>query len=167
MKHLRHMVWLTSVSLCLLTTPGMAQDHGPPPNKSNTMRPDKPFKHPHHPRRGGPLLDLHADELGIDDATMVHIKAITEASRERLDTLHESLKSAREHMHALLESDFPDEDEVMMQADVISAISNELHKERLKTMLQVRAYLNPEQRAQLKELRERYAPPHKRWKKAP
>ena len=51
---------------------------------------------------------------------------------------------------------------VMAQADVLSAISNDLHKERLKTMLQVRALLNPEQRAKLKELHQRRPPPFRR-----
>ncbi|MFT5687113.1 MAG: hypothetical protein ACI8RZ_008070 [Myxococcota bacterium] len=47
------------------------------------------------------LID-NADALGLDDATVAEIQAIADASRDRMEALHESARgdeSAREAMH--------------------------------------------------------------------
>jgi Spy/CpxP family protein refolding chaperone len=52
-------------------------------------------------------------------------------------------------MRRLLGQDRPDEAAVMQQAERIGALEIELHKQRLRTMLRIRALLTPEQRREL------------------
>jgi Spy/CpxP family protein refolding chaperone len=51
-----------------------------------------------------------------------------------------------------LEHENPDEAAVMAQADAIGALKTEAQKHRLRTMLQVRALLTPEQRTKLLDM---------------
>lgn len=107
--------------------------------------------------RGGPggparLIERHAEELGIDEATLAEIDAIVEASRAEADAIYEEHRAAREAMHALLEQDEPDVDAVMRHADTMGVIDVRKHKHRLKTLLAIRAKLTPEQRSRLSAL---------------
>jgi Spy/CpxP family protein refolding chaperone len=52
-------------------------------------------------------------------------------------------------MRGLLEADSPKLDDVMQWADRVGAAETELKKQRLRTMLEVRALLSPEQRQKL------------------
>ena len=60
--------------------------------------------------------------------------------------------AARDELHALLREDAPDPDAVMSQAEKVGAAETALHKQRLRTLLEVRTLLTPEQRAKLSEI---------------
>lgn len=115
----------------------------------------RPGHHGHH-RWGGPggWIERHAEELGIDDATLAEIDEIVEASREEAEAIYEEHRQAREAMRELLEQDQPDVDAVMKQAKVIGEIDVRKHKHRLETMLEIRAKLTPEQRGELRALKD-------------
>lgn len=114
----------------------------------------RPFHGPGGPGGPGDWIQRHAEELGIDEATLAQIEAIVDASRSEGEAIFAEHRAAREAMHALLEQDEPDFDAVMQQADVIGAIDVRKHKHRLATMLKVRALLTPEQRGELRALKD-------------
>jgi Spy/CpxP family protein refolding chaperone len=109
-----------------------------------------------HGKGGGPerFLDMHADELGLDDETREAIRTIVDASHERADELHGELRDLHQEMRDLLSEDAPDEAAVMRHADAIGKVETEMHKHRLSTLLKIRALLTPEQREELMQARE-------------
>jgi Spy/CpxP family protein refolding chaperone len=95
------------------------------------------------------LLERHAERLGLDDATQARIRAIADARREEGERLAERVRALHGEMRALLDQDAPDTDAVMRQAEAIGAAETEMHKQRLATLLEIRALLTPEQRREL------------------
>jgi Spy/CpxP family protein refolding chaperone len=98
------------------------------------------------------ILERHADRLGLDEKTRERIDAITTAAREEGRRIHDRLRESRQEMHRLLAADDPDESAVMRQAEKIGGLETEAQKHRLRTMLQVRALLTPEQRRTLVQI---------------
>jgi Spy/CpxP family protein refolding chaperone len=111
---------------------------------------------PAPPPHGGRLKQLIAD-LGLDEKTLTEVNQVLEESQAEHQELRRQLREAHEHMRTLLEQAEPDEVTVMAQADTIGALETETQKQRLRTILRVRAFLTPAQRAKLLELlRARY-----------
>ena len=110
----------------------------------------------HHGPPGPPpldgILDRHADELGLDAAVRARIHDLAAQSRQAAQPLDEELRGLHDGMRALLEQDSPSADAVMQQADRIGAAETEMHKQRLQTMLAIRALLTPEQREKLVQI---------------
>ena len=104
-------------------------------------------------RRGPPpiedVMERHAAELGLDDATRAAIHEIAAHSRVVERPLEEQVRTLQEQMRKLLDAGSPSLDDVMQSADRIGAAETELRKQRLRTMLEVRALLSPEQRQKL------------------
>jgi Spy/CpxP family protein refolding chaperone len=116
--------------------------------------------------RGPPPIDAvmerHADELGLDAATRAAIQQIADRSRLVEEPLREELHAIRDEMRGLLDADSPNLDDVMQWAERSGAVETELKKQRLRTMLEVRALLSPEQRQKLvKIFEERRARRHR------
>jgi Spy/CpxP family protein refolding chaperone len=123
---------------------------------------------PDRGHRGGASgwFERHAEELGLDEATLTEIRAILDTSREQADAIYAEHRAAREAMHALLDQDEPDREAVMKQAEALGEIEVRKHKHRIETMLSIRAKLTPEQRAELRarkdEMHERDGKHHRR-----
>jgi Spy/CpxP family protein refolding chaperone len=94
-------------------------------------------------------LDRHADELGLDDATRAKIDALVKNGRPAARARREQLHRERERLRALLSQLEPELDAVLAQADVIANVESEALKSRLRTTVEIRALLTPEQRAML------------------
>jgi len=118
---------------------------GPPPGG-----PDGPWRHGPPPL--GDVLERHADELGLDAYTRAKIRDIAETSREEEQPLATQLRALHAAMHQLLQSDAPKLDDVMHQADEIGAQETQLRKHQLRTLLEIRALLTPEQRQKLVQI---------------
>ena len=118
----------------------------------------------HHGPPGPPpldgILDRHADELGLDAAMRVRIHDLAAQARQAAQPLDDALRTLHDGMHALLEQESPSADAVMQQADRIGVAETDLHKQRLQTMLAIRALLTPEQRAKLVQIFEAH---RERW----
>jgi len=119
---------------------------------------------PPHGRHGGPgierVLERNADRLGLDDATRARIRALAEQGREQRTAEREAVHHLRDEMRALLGADAPDADAVMAKADEIGAAETALQKQRLRTMLSVRALLTSEQRRELVKIHEEFRARH-------
>jgi Spy/CpxP family protein refolding chaperone len=113
------------------------------------------------PGGGGPrrppidqVLERHAERLGLDDATRARIREIADAARSEAEPREQELRRLHEDMRALLEQESPELDAVMRQAERIGTAETELQKQRLRTLLAIRALLTPEQRAELVRIHE-------------
>jgi Spy/CpxP family protein refolding chaperone len=146
----------TIVALVMATVPVWAEPGPPPP----PCAPGDRIDDPPGPRGGPPdrFFAEHADELGIDDATLTQIRGIVDASRAEGRELFDRVRQERGTMRDLLSQDSPDEAAVMAQADVVGDAMTALRKHRLATMLKIRALLTPEQRAALVKLRKEMGP---------
>jgi periplasmic protein CpxP/Spy len=122
-----------------------APDAPPPPH--GRWRPGAPPGPPF-----GDVLERHADELGLDADTLARIRDIADKSRQAEQPLADQLRTLHQGMRALLEAESPKADDVMQQADKIGALETELRKDHLRTMLEIRALLTPEQRQKLVQL---------------
>ena len=103
----------------------------------------------HGPQPIEKVLERHADALGLDAATRTKIRAIAAEAREDEAPLDEERRVLHEEMRQLLDGESPKLEDVMQAADRIGAAETELKKRQLRTMLEVRALLTPEQRAKL------------------
>ena len=106
-------------------------------------------------------LEGLVEELGLDEATLAKVDEVLDASRDRGRKLHRELREAHDQMRVLLDASSPDEAAIFAQVDVISGLRAELEKNRLGTLIRVRALLTPEARDRLLESMKRH-PPHRR-----
>jgi len=98
---------------------------------------------------GGERLEGLVDQLGLDAKTLAAVDEVLDASRVRGRELRRQLREAHRRMRTLLEGQEPDEDTIFAQVDVISELEAEAQKNRLGTLLRVRALLPPDARDRL------------------
>lgn len=114
----------------------------------------RPGRGGHHGGGGKMLSPKHferlADELNIDPKMRASIKAQLEATRAEAKAKKQALHQEHEALRGLLEADAPDRAAVMAQIDKIGALRLEVHKLKIGAMIDLKAALSPEQRAQLK-----------------
>jgi Spy/CpxP family protein refolding chaperone len=106
------------------------------------------------PDRPEHFIGEHADELGLDEGTRTQIEEIVLRSRREAEKLRRAHHQAGRTLRQLLELDEPDEASVMQQADVVGSLESQRLKQRIGSMLEIRALLTPEQRRRLVEIRE-------------
>lgn len=113
---------------------------------------------PDRPDRPGieRMLEQHADRLHLDAATREQIRALTAEGRESSRPQKKALRGLHDELHALLSADAPDADAVMAKAEEIGRADTELKKQRLRTMLAIRALLSSEQRRELVRIHEEF-----------
>ena len=93
-------------------------------------------------------------ELGLDAETEASIYSVLDAQRQaRRDHLDE-IRTARDELRALLDAEIPDEEAIFAQVDVIGALATDARKDGLRTLLEVRSLLDPEQQEALREAME-------------
>jgi Spy/CpxP family protein refolding chaperone len=109
------------------------------------------------------MLERNAERLHLDDATREKIRALAEAGRAQSQPQREALRRLHDEMHALLSADTPDTDAVMEKAEAIGRVETDLQKQRLRTMLAVRALLTVEQRRELVRIHEEFRAQHPGW----
>ena len=141
---------LCALALVLSAAPALAQPPPPPPDE-----PDRPGIER--------MLEHNAERLHLDDATRERIRAFAEAGRAQSRPQREALGRLHDEMHALLSADAPELDAVLAKADEIGRAETELQKQRLRTMLAIRALLTPEQRSELVKIHEEFRAKHPEW----
>lgn len=142
--------------LCvLLAGAASAQQADPPPDRVDAERLAAPpeSRPPTRGRRGPPPLDRileeNAERLGLSQETRDQIRERSVDTRERTREQRSELRDLHDQMRDLLGQEAPDEAQVMAHAEQIGALETALQKERLRTMLAIRAMLTPEQRSEL------------------
>jgi Spy/CpxP family protein refolding chaperone len=101
-------------------------------------------------------LERHAERLQLDDATRGQIRELARTSRQQTQPQREAIDRLRDELHAMLSADAPELDAVLAKADEIGRAETELKKERLRSMLAIRALLTSEQRRELVRIHEEY-----------
>ena len=96
-------------------------------------------------------IERKLERLELSAETETAALAILDEARPGQRAIRARVREAREALHALLEAEPVDEAAVMAQADTVGALELEAHKVGLRTLLQVRAVLSPEERVALLE----------------
>ena len=109
----------------------------------------RPGGGPGHGPGKGFFLQRQLEKLELPAETRTQVDAVLAESRTRQEALHQQIRAAHESMRSLLDQDSVDEAAVMAQADTIGSLMTEARKDDLKTLIQVRSLLTPEQRATL------------------
>ena len=140
-RRVRWNAWIVLV-IVLAAAPAWAGPKGPKPGGKH--RGPQPIHE---------VLERHAERLEIDDDTARRIREIAEASREEDEAHRAELRGLHDRMRGLLEEEAPDLDAVMELATSIGRVENAAYKLRLRSMLEIRALLTPEQLAELVAIR--------------
>ena len=135
---------LCALGLALCGGPALAQPGPPPDDRPGIER----------------ILERNAERLHLDEATRERIRVVAEDGRKRSEPLHDRLHRLHDEMHEQLSADAPDADAVMAKAEEIGRAETELQKQRLRTMLAIRALLTPEQRRELVRIHEEFRAQH-------
>ena len=146
------MKWNALAALALALCAAAARAQQPPPPAPPPDGPDRPGIER--------MFERNAERLHLDDATREKIRARAEEGRAQSQPQREALRRLHDEMHALLSADTPDADAVMEKAEAIGRAETALQKERLRTMLAIRALLTPEQRRELVRIHEEFRAEH-------
>ena len=104
-----------------------------------------------HGKRGSMgRLEAKLDELSLDANTRAAAAQVIAKARSEGETRREEMRDARHALHELLEQEAPAVDQVMAQADALGALQTDAHKAKLRTLLELRALVGPEQWKELK-----------------
>lgn len=105
---------------------------------------------PRGPGEPGARFEQMIEKLNLDPAQKQKVQAILDASKPQREQMRAQIRDAFQEMRGLLDQDNPDQAAVLSQADKMGQLMTSMHKERLKTLLAVRAQLTPDQRAKLR-----------------
>lgn len=101
----------------------------------------------------GGMIERHAKRLGVDDATVAKMREKVEVTRKENEKLRKKVEAEQRSLQTLLEQDLPEEKAVMAQVDKIGTMMIAQRKNQLRTVLEIRGMLTPEQRAELAKIR--------------
>jgi Spy/CpxP family protein refolding chaperone len=110
----------------------------------------------------GRNLERAVEALDLDGDTRGRVFALIDAARPKGRELHESLRGARDELRTLLGGAEVSEEAVIAQIDEIGARRTDLEKHEVRTLIQVRALLSPEQRVALSEAMRKHRHGHGR-----
>jgi len=102
------------------------------------------------PREG--FFERKLDSLGLAPETRAAVQKLLDDARPTREAARQQIRQAHDAMKALLDAEPVDEAAVMSQADKIGALMTASHKQELRTMIQVRALLSPEERTRLEQM---------------
>jgi len=120
--------------VALLLGAGMAQS-----------RPRHGGCHGHGPDARFDGLEAKLADLELEAETRAAAEQVIARARTESESRREATREARRALHDLLEQEQPAVEQVMEQAEVVGALETEAHKVKLRTMIELRALLGPEQ----------------------
>ena len=89
--------------------------------------------------------------LELDDQTRASAEQVLARARAESESQREAKREARRMLHDLLDQEQPVVEQVMAQADALGALETEAHKAKLRTKLELRALLGPDQWQELRD----------------
>lgn len=96
-------------------------------------------------------LEAKLADLALPDETRTAAEQVIAQARTESETRHEEMRDAHQALRDLLDQETPALEQVMAQADVIGVLETEAHKAKLRTMIELRALVGPEQWQVLKD----------------
>jgi Spy/CpxP family protein refolding chaperone len=95
-------------------------------------------------------MEAKLAELELDEGTRAAAQQVIATAKTESEARREELSEAKRALRDLLAQETPAVDAVMAQADAVGTLETESHKAKLRTMLELRALLGPEQWEALK-----------------
>jgi Spy/CpxP family protein refolding chaperone len=89
--------------------------------------------------------------LELDDQTRASAEQVLARARAESESQREAKREARRVLRELLDQEQPVVEQVMAQADALGALETEAHKAKLRTKLELRALLGPDQWQELRD----------------
>ena len=102
-------------------------------------------------------LERDVAGLGLEQKELDAAYQLIDQARRDKRPLDGEVRTAHEQMRTLLEQDQPNVDAVTSQAEKIGSLTTQARKIELRTVVQVRNLLTPEQRKQLDGMSDRFA----------
>lgn len=109
-----------------------------------------------HRGKGGFMLGRMAKALGLTEEQKTQIKQITEAEKQKVQPIFESLKENRQQMEALTADGNFDEAKIKQLADEQGNLSSLLIVEKERTKSQIYQILTVEQREKAKAMKAKF-----------
>ncbi len=103
-------------------------------------------------------LERHASELGLDEKTLASVRAIGEEARSAASRRMDELRAEGRRLSEKLVEEVPDEAALTKQVELVGRVWTQALEERIRTSVELRKLLTPEQRKKAAELR-RQRPP--------
>lgn len=97
----------------------------------------------------GRHLERALENVELPADTRAEIDQLLDSSRSTNRALRRGLRQAHREMRELMQADSPDEGAILAKAEAIGAMRTEMQKDRLLTLIRIRAQLSPEQREAL------------------
>ena len=101
------------------------------------------------------MIEQHADELGIDEATLERIWEVADRIQPEARKLRRSIKGLKKEIRTQMDSDAPDRTAVMQLLDQIGELQTETKKLEMSVMLDIHPMLTGEQREALRKFRKK------------
>jgi len=141
-----------------------APDQSPPPPMMNQPGGAPPRVGPMGPMGPGMQREWWKDQalvqkLQISDDQVQKIEKIAQDYRTREIDLRAAAQKQEVALRPMMESDQPDESQILAQIDKVAQARADLEKSRVQMDLAVRRVLTAEQAQKLRDLRPRFAPP--------
>jgi Spy/CpxP family protein refolding chaperone len=98
-------------------------------------------------------LERHASELGLDEKTLASVRRIGEEARSAAGRRMDELRAEGRRLSEKLAEELPDEAALTKQAELVGRVWTQALEERIRTSVELRKLLTPEQRKKAAELR--------------
>ena len=103
----------------------------------------------------GRLMKKKATELGLSEDTVTKIDAAIEAGKGEETKLREQSKAAIGELEKILAQNLPNEKELMAASKKVAEIASKSRVLKMKSVIEMRSLLTPEQLEKFMELRRR------------
>jgi Spy/CpxP family protein refolding chaperone len=142
-----------TIALVVVILAGPRHHPAPPPPGPHPGQAAAQHEPPGPPHKLHPeMLLRHRKELELTDEQVDRIWDIVEPAHRRLVEIQAEVEEKEREVHALLESDDPDEKAVEKLVEELSGLHAERAKLEVLTPLRVRKILTPEQKTKLVEM---------------
>lgn len=101
--------------------------------------------HGPNPMKMVKMLERHADELGIDEATLDQMKGLVEQNKSQFEALREEARAARASIKEAMDAPKPDKAAVLALVEQAGQARIEIQKLKMGVMIDLKALLTPEQ----------------------
>ena len=103
----------------------------------------------------GRLMKNKASEIGLSEEDVAKIDAAVEAIKSEDEKIRESSKVAIDELNEVLAKNLPSEKELMAASDKVAESASKSRVLKMKSVLQVRSLLTPEQLEKFMEIRKK------------
>ena len=103
----------------------------------------------------GRLMKNKASEIGLSEEDVAKIDAAIEAVKAEEEKLREPSKAAFDKLNEVLAKNLPSEKELMAAADEVGENASKSRALKMKSVIQIRSLLTPEQLEKFMEIRKK------------